>query len=89
MIFAFSVLLSSTLFTYFILSFRLYRVQHEVVSGLKYLQVVKRKGVRGKLTIIIFKQKNKNKNKGINYHVKRKKKMKIKHTNCGSCHRYF
>lgn len=26
----------------------IYSVQHEVVSGLKYLQVVKRKGVRGK-----------------------------------------
>ncbi|KAF8953905.1 hypothetical protein BGZ52_007432 [Haplosporangium bisporale] len=26
----------------------LFRVQHEVVSGLKYMQVVKRKGIRGK-----------------------------------------
>lgn len=25
-----------------------FRVQHDVVSGLKYLQVVKRKGIRGK-----------------------------------------
>jgi hypothetical protein len=26
-----------------------FRVQHDVVSGLKYLQVVKRKGIRGKI----------------------------------------
>lgn len=33
----------------FYLFIYMYRVQHDVVSGLKYLQVVKRKGIRGNI----------------------------------------